>query len=111
MTIPNPEDELGFRELVTIRKFRDLPEALLAKGRLESCGVESFLADDNMVHMDWLISNLLGGVKLKVEAADVDSAEEILNQPIPDDFDSIDPDDIDDERRILQFKIKDAPER
>ena len=38
-----PVDELNLRELVTIRKFRDLPEALLAKGSLESAGIECFL--------------------------------------------------------------------
>jgi hypothetical protein len=104
MTIPNPEDELNFRELVTIRKFRDLPEALLAQGRLESSGIESFLADDNMVRMDWLISNLLGGVKLKVEEANVEIAEEILSQEISDDFDLSEPDDDSPEPRILPFR-------
>ena len=74
MTIPKPDDELNVRELVTIRNFRDLHEALLAKGSLESSGIESFLADENMVHMDWLISNLLGGVKLKVDAANAEAA-------------------------------------
>ena len=105
MTIPDPEDELNFRELVTIRNFRDLPEALLAQGRLESSGVESFLADDNMVRMDWLISNLLGGVKLKVEEANVEIAEEILNQESSETFD---PDseshDEASEPRILPFR-------
>ena len=38
-----------FRWLQTIRQFRDLPEALLAKGCLESAGIEAFLSDDNMV--------------------------------------------------------------
>jgi Putative prokaryotic signal transducing protein len=103
MTIPDPEDKLNFRELVTIRKFRDLPEALLAQGRLESSGIEAFLFDDNMVRMDWLISNLLGGVKLKVEEADVEVAEEILNQEISDDFDT-EPDDDSAEPRILPFR-------
>ena len=103
MTIPDPEDKLNFRELVTIRKFRDLPEALLAQGRLESSGVEAFLFDDNMVCMDWLISNLLGGVKLKVEEANVEIAEEILNHEVADDFDA-EPDDDSAEPRILPFR-------
>jgi hypothetical protein len=30
---------------VVLRKFRDLPEALLAKGALESAGLEGFLID------------------------------------------------------------------
>jgi hypothetical protein len=49
------------RDLVLVRRFRDLPEALLAKGVLDSAGIECFLADANMVRTDWFISNLLGG--------------------------------------------------
>lgn len=43
------------RDMVAIRRFRDLPEALLAKGSLESAGIECALTDENMVRMDWLI--------------------------------------------------------
>jgi len=39
---PEPRQEMEIRELVTIRQFRDLPEALLAKGSLESAGIECF---------------------------------------------------------------------
>jgi hypothetical protein len=44
---------------------------------------EFYLVDDNMVRMDWFISNLLGGIKLKVRPEDAEAASEILNQPIP----------------------------
>src|SRR6266436_3509279 len=80
------DSQIVFRSLTTIRKFRDLPEALLAKGSLDSAGIESFLADDNMVRMDWFISNLLGGIKLLVKPEDADVASQILDQPIPEDF-------------------------
>jgi hypothetical protein len=83
--IPDPEVE--FQHLVPVRRFRDLPEALLAKGSLDSAGIECHLADDNMVRMDWFISNLLGGVKLLVKTADAEAAAEILDQPIPEGFD------------------------
>ena len=66
-----------------LRRFRDLPEALLAKGRLESSGVACFLADENMVRMDWFISNLLGGVKLLVDPEDFAEASRVLNEPAP----------------------------
>ncbi|MBZ5719518.1 MAG: DUF2007 domain-containing protein [Acidobacteriia bacterium] len=82
-----PSSELAVRELVSIRKFRDLPEALLAKGMLESAGIECFLADDNMVRMDWFISNFIGGIKLQVGPDDADAAVELLDQPIPEGFD------------------------
>jgi len=76
-------DVVELSDMVTLRQFRDLPEALLAEGALNSAGIESQLVDDNMIRMDWFISNLLGGIKLKVHAEDVEVANEILNQPIP----------------------------
>ena len=80
---PRGEDVFEFHETVTLRQFRDLPDALLAKGSLESAGIQAYLVDDNMIRMDWFISNLLGGIKLKVRAEDAEAASEILNQPIP----------------------------
>jgi ribosomal protein S27E len=80
---PRGEDVLEYNEAVTLRQFRDLPDALLAKGSLESAGIQAYLVDDNMIRMDWFISNLLGGIKLKVSPEDAEAAREILNQPIP----------------------------
>lgn len=79
---PQPRAELAFRGLITIRQFRDLPEALLAKGSLESAGIECFLADENLVRLDWFISNFVGGIKLRVRPHDVENAEKILSEPI-----------------------------
>ena len=84
---PEPPPESDPDEMVTIRQFRDLPEALFARGSLESSGVECGLLDDNMVRLDWFISNLLGGVKLQVRREDWTIANEILTQPIPENFD------------------------
>ncbi len=77
-----PRQEMEVRELVTIRQFRDLPEALLAKGSLESAGIECFMADENLVRLDWFISNFIGGIKLNVRAADVANAQKLLDEPI-----------------------------
>jgi hypothetical protein len=74
--------ELELQQLITIRQFRDLPEALLAKGCLESVGIECFLGDENLVRLDWFISNFIGGIKLKVKAADAETAQKILDEPI-----------------------------
>ncbi len=74
--------EIDLRTLVTIRQFRDLPEALLAKGSLESAGIECFLRDDNLVRLDWFISNFVGGVKLCVKPEDVQNAQKLLDEPI-----------------------------
>jgi hypothetical protein len=80
---PGGTDQIEERKLVMVRRFRDLPEALLAKGSLNSTGIECFLADDNMVRMDWFISNLIGGIKLLVDEEDAEAATAILDQPIP----------------------------
>jgi hypothetical protein len=76
-------DVCELNETITLRKYRDLPEALLAKSSLNSAGIEAYLVDDNMVRMDWFWSNLLGGIKLKVRPEDEQAANEILSQPIP----------------------------
>ncbi len=81
-TPSEPRQELEVRELVTIRQFRDLPEALLAKGSLESAGIECFLADENLVRLDWFISNFIGGIKLNVRPTDVANAQKLLDEPI-----------------------------
>src|SRR5215472_14558106 len=85
-----PDPEVEFQHLVPVRKFRDLPEALLAKGSLDSAGIECALADDNMVRMDWFYSNAIGGIKLLVNGGDAAEAEQILSQPIPDHLDVTD---------------------
>lgn len=79
---PEPRQEMEVRELVTIRQFRDLPEALLAKGSLESAGIECFLADENLVRLDWFISNFIGGIKLNVRVQDAGNAQKLLDEPI-----------------------------
>jgi hypothetical protein len=93
LELPEPESLLPLvdapakRNLLILERFRDLPEAMLAKGKLASEGVESYLADDNTVRMDWLWSNLLGGVKLLVDAEDLEAARRILAEPIPEEID------------------------
>ncbi len=78
--------EVETNNLVVLRQFRDLPEALLAKGALESAGFQCFLADDITIRMDWLWSNALGGIKLCVKTEDVDAATQLLDQGIPEGF-------------------------
>jgi Putative prokaryotic signal transducing protein len=72
-----------FRELVTIRRYRDLSEALVARAVIESAGIFCFLKDENLVRLDWQVSNFIGGIRLQVAADDVEAAKEILSQPIP----------------------------
>jgi len=62
-------------ELVTIRQFGNLAEALMAKGCLDSAGIECFLADSNMA---WMDSPVVRGMRLQVSPDDAAAAVEIL---------------------------------
>jgi rubredoxin len=73
-------DNVPHPKLVTLRQFRDLPAALLAKSVLDSAGIECFLADENTIRMDWLLSNVLGGIKLWVTEENAAIASELLGQ-------------------------------
>jgi len=81
------EFELG--DFVMVRRFRDLPEAMMAKGGLESAGIDCHMVDENMVRMDWFWSNLLGGVKLYVLADEAEAAQEILGGDAPDNYEVV----------------------
>jgi hypothetical protein len=71
------------RTLVTIRRYRDLSEAIVARSMLEAAGMEVFLQDENLVRLDWQVSNFIGGIRLQVPASDSAAATELLDQPIP----------------------------
>src|SRR5882757_4333191 len=81
------DDSPEFRDLVTVRRYRDLSEAIVSRAVIESAGIFCFLKDENLVRLDWQVSNLIGGIRLQVGAADVEAAEAILSQPIPDSID------------------------
>ena len=74
--------ELGKRyRLVTIATFSYVAHAHIAKQKLETAGIWSFIADEHMVAANWLYSNLVGRVKLQVRLPDVALAREILQEP------------------------------
>ncbi len=68
---------------VTVRTYRDLSEALLAKGKLDAAGIDCEVADSNMARMNWFLSNMLGGVRIQVHPSDVENAVAVLDEPIP----------------------------
>ena len=63
----------------TIAKFQYSSEAQIIKGRLESEGIRVFLSDNLTIDTDPLVSNAIGGVKLKVLTQDVLKARYILD--------------------------------
>lgn len=75
------------KSIITLRRFRDLPEALVAKSILDSAGIESFLCDENLVRMDWFYSPVIGGMRLWVREEDASTAEELPSLKVPAEFD------------------------
>ena len=62
----------------TIARFQYSSEAQIVKGRLESEGIQVFLSDSLTIDTDPLVSNAIGGVKLKVYATQAMEAQHIL---------------------------------
>jgi membrane protease YdiL (CAAX protease family) len=67
-------------ELVTIATFDFPTQAEAERLLLEQEGIRTFLADDNLVGMDWFVSNAVGGAKLQVAAQDADRARKLLDE-------------------------------
>lgn len=63
---------------VTIARFPYSSEAQIIKGRLETEGIQVFLKDNITIDTDPLVSQAIGGIKLKVLAEDEAKAREIL---------------------------------
>jgi hypothetical protein len=72
---------------VMVGRYRDSGEAMIAKSILDSAGIECFLADENLVRLDWFYSNLIGGIKLMVREEDAETARKLLEGSIPEKFD------------------------
>ncbi|HSY37508.1 MAG TPA: DUF2007 domain-containing protein [Acidobacteriaceae bacterium] len=81
--IEEEASELIHQALVTVARYRDLSEAIVARSVLESAGLFCFLQDENTIRMEWGWSNALGGLRLQVAAQDADRAHELLSQPRP----------------------------
>jgi len=87
-TGPRAESDSAHPRLVRLHRYRDMPLASVAKSILDSAGIESFLADENVLRMDWLYSNALGGIKLLVREEDAETARTMLEQSAPEKFDA-----------------------
>jgi hypothetical protein len=84
MTTPDaPDDNDRF---LVVRRYRDLPDALLLKSVLDSTGIECFLVDETTIRMNWMWSNALGRIKVCAREADADTAAGVLAQSVPTEF-------------------------
>lgn len=82
ITVSAAPDKMESPGPLTLRRFRDLPDALLAKSILDSASVECFLIDEITIRMSWPWSNLLGGIKLWVKPEDADAGELLNHEPV-----------------------------
>ncbi len=70
-------------ELIVLNRYYSVPDAELARGRLESEGIPAFVCDENMVGAQWLYSQVIDGMRLMVRGQDAAKAAEILSlEPI-----------------------------
>jgi hypothetical protein len=66
-------------DLVTITTYSTAQAAETAKWALEQEGIPAFVADANVVAMDWLLGNAIGNVKLQVAETRADEAGAFLH--------------------------------
>ncbi len=67
-------------QLVTVETYQFLPEAQAAKLQLEGNGIRVFLADAEVVNMDWLLGNAIGNIKLQVPRDQAERALALIEQ-------------------------------
>lgn len=68
---------------VVLRRYRDITQAMVDRTVLESAGIKCFLYDDNLIRLDWFVSNAIGGAKLAVSESDAAEAAQILEEARP----------------------------
>ncbi len=71
-------------QFTRIASYTNPHEAEVVRGLLQDHGIEAILQDNMSVHMNWLYSNAIGGVKLLVPADQEAMAREILELGAPD---------------------------
>ncbi len=71
---PLPSDD----KLVPVAVCYNLFEADLLKSRLEAEGISVSLLGDNLIHMNWLYSRAIGGIRIQVQERDAGRAKEII---------------------------------
>ena len=76
-------------KIVVFQTFDDPIKANIVKGLLDSYEIKCFLSDENIVTLNALYSNAVGGVKLNVFEKDVNRISEILqSECIPSETDT-----------------------
>jgi hypothetical protein len=66
--------------LTTVATFDLAAKAEVAKNVLDEAGIPAVLADAEIVAMDWLIANAVGGIKVQVREEDAERAAAVLDE-------------------------------
>ena len=66
-------------QLVTVGTYSTPYEANLVKSELEAFDIDAVLADDNAININWLWSNALGGVKVRVPESEMAEAHRVMD--------------------------------
>jgi hypothetical protein len=72
--------------LIVVRRFRDLPDALVAQSVLDSAGLQSSLFDENIIRLNWFYSYAMKEVKLMTSLEEAQDALALLDAKPPDSF-------------------------
>jgi hypothetical protein len=65
----------------TLAAFSKPIDAHLLIARLKGNGITAFARDENVVTLDWLMSNAIGGVKVDVADEDYERAVAVMDSP------------------------------
>lgn len=71
---------------MVLAAFTSIGEAEAARSALAAAAIDATIADENIVAMNWLYSNAIGGVKVLVPEEDLEQAERILAGPADEEF-------------------------
>jgi len=71
-------------KLVTLTTFQQIAAAKLVQNKLREAGIDSFIADGEVITTDWLLSNALGGIKLQVKQNELETAREVIAERLDD---------------------------
>ncbi|OTG67679.1 DUF2007 domain-containing protein [Acinetobacter silvestris] len=65
---------------VVIESYSFPYEAQIAKAKLDSCDIPSYIENEHTINMNWLYSNAIGGVRLAVPESFKEEAYSLIHQ-------------------------------
>ena len=66
-------------KIIVFKTFNNPINANIAKGLLESNGIETFLQDENTIYINPIYTTALGGIKLLIKESDYEDANKLFS--------------------------------